>query len=75
MLCNTGESDAERGDIEETASSGYREKTASSETIIILDTVAGSMDRRFSSNAKLASDFACLHPKNFPEIKINGFPN
>ena len=75
MLCNTGESDAERGDIEETVSSGYREKTASSETIIILDTVAGSMDRRFSANAKLASDFACLEPKNFPEIKINGLPN
>ena len=42
---------------------------------VILDTVAGNMDRRFSANAKLASDFACLDPKNFPEIKINGLPN
>ena len=42
---------------------------------VILDTVAGSMDRRFSANAKLASDFACLDPKNFPEIRINGLPN
>ena len=32
------------------------------------------MDRRFSANAKLASDLACLDPKNFP-IRINGLPN
>ena len=31
---------------------------------VILDTVAASIDRRFSANAKLASDFACLDPKN-----------
>ena len=42
---------------------------------VILDTVAGSVDRRFSANAKLASDFACLDPKNFPQIQINGLPN
>lgn len=32
-------------------------------------------DRRFSANAKLASDFACLDPPNFAETSANGLPN
>ncbi len=29
-------------------------------------------NRRFSANAELFSDFACLDPKNFGKIKVNG---
>lgn len=40
-----------------------------------MDTVVGSINRRFSANANLASDFACLDPKQFPEIRANGLPS
>lgn len=38
---------------------------------VILDTVTNSIGLRFAANAKLVSDFACLDPKNFPEIRLN----
>lgn len=42
---------------------------------VIQDTVSGSLAKRFAANGKLASDFACLDPKNFPEIKEKGLPS
>lgn len=42
---------------------------------VILDTVSGSLEKRFAANGKLASDFACLDPKNFPQIKRDGLPS
>lgn len=38
---------------------------------VIVDTVIGSI-QRFSANAKLCSDIACLYPKNFAHVRENG---
>lgn len=42
---------------------------------VIMDTVAGSIHRRFSANAELFSDFACLDRIYFGKIKVNGLPS
>lgn len=42
---------------------------------VIVDTVIGSIQRRFSANAKLCSDFACLDPRNFAHVRENGLPS
>ena len=42
---------------------------------VIVDTVTDSINRRFSANAKLCSDFACLDPRNFACVKENGLPS
>lgn len=42
---------------------------------VIVDTVIGSIQRRFSANAKLCSDFVCLDPRNFAHVRENGLPS
>ena len=42
---------------------------------VIVNTVTDSIHRRFSINAKLCSDFACLDPRNFAHVKENGLPS
>ncbi len=41
---------------------------------VIMDTVTQSIHERFAVSGKLCSDFACLDPKNFPEVKDKGLP-
>lgn len=42
---------------------------------VVLDTVIESFHRRYAANAVLCSDFACMDPKNFLEIRTKGLPN
>lgn len=42
---------------------------------VIVDTVTAAIQRRFSANAKLCSDFACLDPRNFTHVRENGVPS
>ncbi|CAL9701334.1 unnamed protein product [Knipowitschia caucasica] len=39
---------------------------------VILDTVTESLHHRFAASALLCSDFACMDPKNFSEIRDKG---
>ncbi|KAJ4933945.1 hypothetical protein JOQ06_006753 [Pogonophryne albipinna] len=39
---------------------------------VILDTVTDSLQRRYAANAVLCSDFACMDPKHFPQIRSKG---
>ncbi|KAJ8375393.1 hypothetical protein SKAU_G00059730 [Synaphobranchus kaupii] len=39
---------------------------------VIFDTITGSIHCRFLANGTLYSDFACLDPRHFPEIRSNG---
>lgn len=41
---------------------------------VIMDTVTQSIHERFTVSGKLCSDFACLDPKNFPEVRNKGLP-
>ena len=41
---------------------------------IIMDTVTQSIHEHFAVSGKLCSDFACLDPKNFPEVRNKGLP-
>lgn len=41
----------------------------------IVDTVTDSIHKRFSTNAKVCSDFACLNPRNVAHVKENGLPS
>lgn len=41
---------------------------------VIMDTVTQSVHERFAVSGKLWSDFACLDPKNFPEVRDKGLP-
>lgn len=38
---------------------------------LILDNTIGSMEKKFSKNQILYTDFACLSPANFDDIKKN----
>lgn len=38
----------------------------------IMDTVTQSIHECFVVSGKLCSDFACLDPKNFPEVRDKG---
>ncbi|KAI4826761.1 hypothetical protein KUCAC02_030194 [Chaenocephalus aceratus] len=40
---------------------------------VILDTVTDSLQRRYAANAVLCSDFACMDPKNVPQIRSKGY--
>ncbi len=42
---------------------------------VIVDTVTGSIHKRFSANAKLCSDLACLDPRNFAHVRESGLPS
>lgn len=42
---------------------------------VIVDTVTDSIHKRFSTNAKVCSDFACLNPRNVAHVKENGLPS
>lgn len=42
---------------------------------VVVDTVTDSIHRRFSANAKLCSDFACLDPQNFAQVRENRLPS
>ncbi|XP_063077402.1 uncharacterized protein LOC134467457 [Engraulis encrasicolus] len=41
---------------------------------VIMDTVTQSIHERFAESGKLCLDFACLDPKNFPEVRDKGLP-
>lgn len=41
---------------------------------VILDTITQSIHERFAESGKLCSDFACLDPKNFSEVRDKGLP-
>ena len=39
---------------------------------VIIDTVTQSIHERFAVSGKLCSDFACLDPKNFSDVREKG---
>ena len=41
---------------------------------VILDTITESIRCRYAVSAVLCSDFACMDPRNFPEIRDKGLP-
>lgn len=41
---------------------------------VILDTSTDSIHCRYAASAVLCSDFACMDPRNFPEIRDKGLP-
>lgn len=39
---------------------------------VIMESITQSIHERFTASGKLCSNFACLDPKNFPEVRDKG---